>query len=81
METAEKYIDCNKEDVILNVPDHLWGEWFEHASEKDKTDETFMKKIVLRRGECLRFAPDSLKSDPHTVLKEDRRAACCGAEK
>jgi len=69
METIEKYIDCKKEDVIRKVPDDLWCGWLERASAEDRADEVFMKKIVVRRGECLRFAPDSLRSDAVTVLK------------
>ena len=69
METIEKYIDCKKEDVLRKIPEHLWCGWLERAPEEDREDEAFMKKLVLRRGECLRFAPDSLRSDPNTVLK------------
>ena len=69
METIEKYKDCKKEDVIRKVPEDLWCGWLAQASDGDRADETFMKKLVLRRGECLRFAPDSLRSDQRTVLK------------
>ncbi|MBR6198768.1 MAG: DUF4116 domain-containing protein [Spirochaetales bacterium] len=69
METIEKYRDCKKEEVIRKVPDNLWYDWLEQASEEDRADEIFMKKIILRRGECLKFAPASLKSDRDTVLK------------
>ena len=66
---TEKYLDFKKEDVIRKVPEEFWCEWLERASEEDRADEVFMKKLVLRRGECLRFAPDSLRSDQSTVLK------------
>lgn len=69
METAEKFFDCKKEDVMRKVPDHFWCDWLEHASDEDRTDEGFMKKIILRRGECLKFAPDSMRSDRNLVLK------------
>ena len=69
METAEKYKDCKKEEVIRKVPEELWCDWLAQASDDDRADEAFMKKIVLRRGECLRFAPDPLRADPNTVLK------------
>ena len=69
METIEKYKDCKKEEVIRKVPEDLWCDWLARASEDDRADEAFMKKMVLRRGECLRFAPDSLRADPVTVLK------------
>ncbi|MBO4770847.1 MAG: DUF4116 domain-containing protein [Clostridia bacterium] len=69
MEKTEKYIDCKKEDVIRRVPDCLWCDWLERAPEEDRADETFMKKIVLLRGECLKFAPDSLRSDRNVILK------------
>ena len=69
METTERYKDCKKEEVIRTVPEDLWCDWLERASEEDRADEIFMKKMVLRRGECLKFAPDSLRSDPNTVLK------------
>ena len=69
METAEKYKDCKKEEVIRKVPEELWCDWLVQASDEDRADVTFMKKLVLRRGECLKFAPDSLRSDPNTVLK------------
>ena len=69
METIEKYTDCKKEDVIRKVPEDLWCGWLAQASDGDRADETFMKKLVLRRGECLRFAPDSLRSDQRTILK------------
>ena len=68
METIEKYTDCKKEDVIRKVPEDLWCGWLAQASDGDRADEAFMKKLVLRRGECLRFAPDSLRSDQRTVL-------------
>ncbi len=63
METIDKYTDYEKKDVIGKVPEDLWYAWLERASEEDRADEFFMKKIVVRRGECLRFAPDSLRSD------------------
>ena len=69
METIEKYTDCKKEEVIRKVPEDLWCDWLAQASDDDRADEAFMKKMVLRRGECLRFAPDSLRADPITVLK------------
>lgn len=69
METIEKYTDCKKDDVIRKVPEDLWCDWLTQASDDDRADEAFMKKIVLRRGECLKFAPDPLRSDPNTVLK------------
>ena len=69
METIEKYTDCKKEDVIRKVPEDLWCDWLAQASDEDRADVAFMKKLVLRRGECLRFAPDSLRSDQSTVLK------------
>ncbi len=69
METSEKFIDCKREDVIREVPDRFWCDWLEHASDEDRADEVFMKKIVLRRGECLKFAPDSMRSDGNLVLK------------
>lgn len=69
METIEKYTDCKKEEVIRKVPEDLWCDWLAQAPDGDRADETFMKKLVLRRGECLRFAPDPLRSDPSTVLK------------
>ncbi len=69
METTEKYKDCKKDEVIRKVPEDLWCDWLAQASEEDRADEAFMKKIVLRRGECLKFAPDSLRSDRVTVLK------------
>ncbi len=69
METTDKYLDYEKKDVIGKVPEHLWYGWLERASAEDKADEDFMKKLVVRRGECLRFAPDSLKSDRDIVLK------------
>ncbi|MBO4869138.1 MAG: DUF4116 domain-containing protein [Clostridia bacterium] len=65
----EKYINCKKEEVIRKLPEDLWCDWLEHASDEDKADETFMKKIVLRRGECLKFAPDPLRSDRDVILK------------
>ena len=69
METIEKYTDCKKEDVIRKVPEDLWCDWLTQASDEDRADVTFMKKLVLRRGECLKFAPDPLRSDQSTVLK------------
>ncbi len=69
METIEKYKDCKKEDVIRKVPKDLWCDWLAQAPDEDRADEAFMKKLVLRRGECLRFAPDTLRSDQSTVLK------------
>ena len=69
METIEKYTDCKKEDVIRKVPEDFWCDWLAQASDEDRADEAFMKKMVLRRGECLRFAPDPLSSDLNTVLK------------
>lgn len=69
METIEKYKDCKKEDVIRKIPEDLWCDWLAQASEEDRADVAFMKKLVLRRGECLRFAPDTLRSDQSTVLK------------
>ena len=69
METIEKYTDCKKEDVIRKVPEDLWCDWLAQASDDDRADVAFIKKLVLRRGECLRFAPDTLRSDPITVLK------------
>ncbi|MCR4682356.1 MAG: DUF4116 domain-containing protein [Clostridiales bacterium] len=69
METAEKYKDCKKEDVIRKVPEELWCDWLAQASDDDRADEAFMKKMVLRSGECLKYAPGSLRSDPNTVLK------------
>ena len=69
METIEKYTDCKKEDVIRKVPEDLWCDWLAQAPDGDRADEAFMKKLVLRRGECLRFAPDPLRSDQSTVLK------------
>ena len=69
METIEKYTDCKKEDVIRKVPEDLWCDWLAQASDEDRADVAFMKKLVLRRGECLRFAPDTLRSDQSTVLK------------
>lgn len=69
METIEKYTDCKKEDVIRKVPEDLWCDWLTQAPDGDRADVAFMKKLVLRRGECLRFAPDPLRSDQSTVLK------------
>ena len=69
METTDNYMKYTKEDVIRKVPEDLWCDWLAQASEEDRADEAFMKKLVLRRGECLRFAPDPLRSDPNTVLK------------
>ena len=69
METIEKYTDCKKEDVIRKVPEELWCDWLAQTSDEDRADEAFMKKLVLRRGECLKFAPDTLRSDQSTVLK------------
>ena len=76
METIEKYADCKKEDVIRKVPEDLWCDWLGQASEEDRADEAFMKKLVLRRGECLKFASDPLRSDQSTVLKIVR---CCSS--
>ena len=69
MGTTGKYMDCEKKDVLGKVPEDLWYAWLERASEADKGDEVFMKKLVVRRGECLRFAPDSLRADRDVVLK------------
>ena len=69
METTERYKDCKKEDVIRKVPEDLWCDWLAQASDEDRADVVFMKKLVLRRGECLKFAPDPLRSDQSTVLK------------
>ena len=69
METTGKYMDYEKKDVLGKVPEDLWYAWLERASEEDKGDEVFMKKLVVRRGECLRFAPDSLRADRDIVLK------------
>ncbi len=69
METIDKYMDYEKKDVLEKVPEDLWYAWLERASEEDKGDEAFMKKLVVRRGECLRFAPDSLRADRDIVLK------------
>ncbi len=69
METIEKYRDCKKEDVIRKVPEDLWCDWLAQAPDEDRADAAFMKKLVLRRGECLRFAPDTLRADSNTVLK------------
>ena len=69
METIEKYTGCKKEDVIRKVPEDLWCDWLAQAPDEDRADVAFMKKLVLRRGECLKFAPDPLRSDQSTVLK------------
>ena len=69
METIDKYTDYKKKDVLGKVPEHLWYDWLARAPEADRADEVFMKKLVVRRGECLRFAPDSLRSDREVVLK------------
>ena len=69
METIEKYTDCKKEDVIRKVPEELWCDWLAQAPDEDRADVAFMKKLVLRRGECLKYAPDTLRSDQSTVLK------------
>ena len=69
METIEKYKDCKKEEVIRKVPEDLWCDWLAQAPDEDRADAAFMKKLVLRRGECLRFAPDTLRADSNTVLK------------
>lgn len=75
METIEKYIDCKKEDMIRSVPDYLWCDWLERAPEEDKADITFIKKIVTRRGECLKYASDSLRADKDIVIKSVRNCA------
>jgi hypothetical protein len=69
MDTIDKYADCRKDDVIRKVPEDLWCDWLEQASDEDRADEAFMKKLVLRRGECLKYAPDSLRTEQSTVLK------------
>ena len=69
MGTTDKYMDYEKTDVLGKVPEDLWYAWLERASEADKGDEVFMKKLVVRRGECLKFAPDSLRADRDIVLK------------
>ena len=75
METIEKYIDCKKEDVIRRVPDYLWCDWLERAPEEYKADEAFMKIVIFRCGECLKYAFDSLRSDKDIVLKAVRNCA------
>ena len=69
MGSIDKYLGYGKEDVIGKVPEELWYAWLEHASEEDRADAAFMKKLALRRGECFRFAPEELRSDRDTVLK------------
>ena len=69
MEMIEKYKDCKKEEVVRKVPKDLWCDWLAQASGEDRADVEFMKQLVLRRGECLRFAPDPLRSEVRTVLK------------
>jgi hypothetical protein len=65
----DNYTDCPKEDVLDEVPIYLWSDWLQHASEEDKADLGFVKKLVTERGECLRFAPDALKADKKVVLE------------
>ena len=72
MKTTEPYRDCPKKDVIGKLPEEHWCEWLARASEEDRSDEAFLRKLVVRRGECLRFAPDSLRSDGILVLKAVR---------
>jgi hypothetical protein len=69
METIDKYTGYQKDDVIGKVPEQLWYEWLEQASDEDRADDVFMKRLVVRQGECLKFASDSLRSDPNTILK------------
>ncbi len=63
-----KYIDYPKKDVYDKVPVYWWWAWLENASEKDRSDLAFVKKLVARRGECLQNAPAASKADRSTVL-------------
>lgn len=62
-------MSAKKEEVYDKVPIYLWCDWLEHASEEDRADVEFMRKLVVHRGECLRLAPDALKADRETVMK------------
>ena len=64
-----KYVDYQKNDVIGKVAEQLWYDWLEQASDEDRADDIFMKKVVVRRGECLKFASESLRSDVNVVIK------------
>ncbi len=69
---TDKYAGYQKNDVIGKVPEQLWYDWLEQASDEDRADDVFMKKVVVRRGECLKFASDSLRSDVNVVIKAVR---------
>ena len=75
MYDESNYLSCSKKDVISKVPEHLWDSWLENTSDKDRADDVFMKKIVSRRGECLKYASDALRSDKDIVLKAVRNCA------
>ena len=75
MYDESNFLSCDKKDLIGKVPEHLWVEWLEKASDEDRADDLFMKRIVARRGECLRFAAASLIADSETVLKAVRSCA------
>ena len=68
MYSEENFLSAKKEEVYEKVPIYLWTDWIEHASEEDRNDVGFMRKLVAHRGECLRLAPDVLKSDRKIVM-------------
>lgn len=67
-----KYLDYPKKDVYDKVPVYWWSDWLENASEKDLSDIEFVKKLVIRRGECFSAAPAAVRADRSTALKAIR---------
>ena len=64
-----KYLDYPKKDVYDKVPVYWWSDWLQNASEKDLSDIEFVKKLVIRRGECFSAAPATVRADRSTALK------------
>ena len=73
METMDKYMDCEKKDVLGKVPEDLWYAWLGSAPEEDKADEVFMKKLVLRRG-----AEGKIRAVRPDPLREPKEPSACG---
>ena len=64
-----EYLDYPKKDVLDKVPEVWWEDWLKEASEEDKSDLDFVRRLISGRGECLKYAPEVLKKDRKTVLK------------
>ena len=69
MYNENDFLSCKKKEVIGKIPEYLWGDWLENASEELQKDLDVIETYLGNNLYSLRYAPEGMRDNKEIDIR------------